>query len=102
MPSMKRRSHSKWDGDTKNKTKNCNECNFKVDFWDKEICSWGVAFKYLSGKESDGLRKCEYFGKKPPENSSFEYVLIAKKQNLLGKSRNYRNYARQLKIEGFN
>ncbi len=95
---MKRRPSQRWDGDIKNKTKDCDECNYKVDFWDKEICSWGVAFKYLSGTESDGLKKCEYFGRKPLKNNSFEYVLSAKSQNLLGHSRNYKNHARQLTI----
>ncbi len=51
MPSMKRRSYSRWDGEIKNKTKNCNECSFKVDFWEREICAWGIAFKYLSGEK---------------------------------------------------
>ena len=96
MPSIKRRSYQRWDGDLKNKTKNCEKCNFYVEFWDKEICGWGVAFKYLSGSEN--LRKCEYFGKEPPENNSLNYVLSAKKNNLFGKSKDYKNQARQLTL----
>ncbi len=98
MPSMKRRPYQRWDGDIKSKTKNCEVCEFEVDFLDREICAWGVAFKYLSGTESDGLRKCEYFGKEPLENNSLAYVLQAKKDNLFGKSRNYKNHARQLTL----
>ncbi len=96
MPSMKRRSRMSWDGETKNKTKNCIDCKFRVDFHDKEICAWGVAFKYVVGEEN--LRKCEYFGKEPPEKNSYEYVLEAKRNNLFGRSKNYRNHTRQLTL----
>lgn len=97
MTSMKRRSGMRWDGETKNKTKNCNDCNFKINFYDKEICSWGVAFKYIMGETN--LRKCEYFGREPPKNNSYEYVITAKQNNLFGKSKNYRNEKyNQLKI----
>lgn len=95
MTSMKRRSGQRWDGDLKNKTKNCDECNFKIDFHEREICAWGVAFKYIG---SEPTRKCEYFGKEPPKNNSYEYVLFAKQNNLFGKSKQYKSYARQLKL----
>jgi hypothetical protein len=94
---MKRRSEMNWDGELKNKTKNCIDCKFKIDFDDKEICSWGVAFKYLSGENPS--RKCEYFGKEPPKNNSQEYVLYAKKHNIIGRPKTYKNEAaRQLKL----
>jgi hypothetical protein len=94
MTSMKRRPYSRWDGDKKNKTKNCNLCDFKVEFHKREICAWGVAFKYVVGKKT---RKCEYFGKEPPKNNSFEYVIEAKKLNLLGRDKSV-PYVTQLKL----
>jgi hypothetical protein len=99
MPSMKRRYYQRWDGESKNKTKNCDSCIFKVYFYDKEICAWGVAFKYIGGEPT---RKCEYIGKEPPKNNSLEYVTFAKKNNLLGKSKNYKNNARQLSFAFYN
>lgn len=95
MPSIKRRSSYRWDGELKSKTKNCDECNLKIDFWDKEVCCWGISFKYLCNGEN--LRKCEYFGKKTPENNSLEYVLYAKKHNLFGRGK-YGKDAIQLKL----
>lgn len=94
---MKRRSYYRWDGETKNKTKNCNKCPLKVDFWDKEICAWGVIFKYVVGTEN--LRKCEYFGKEPPKNNSLDYVLNAKKNNLFGSGKYQGQDATQLQID---
>jgi len=98
MVSMKRRSGMRWDGELKYKTKNCDDCQFKVEFHDKEICSWGTAFRYLVQREK-GPRKCEYSGKEPPKNNVAEYVLYAKQNNLFGKSKYYKNYATQSKLE---
>lgn len=95
MAEMKRRPGMRWDGDLKNKTKDCDECKFKFDFHDREVCAWGVAFKYVVGEPT---RKCEYFGKEPPKNNSFEYVLWAKQNNLLGRRKNYGKEGAQLRL----
>lgn len=65
---------SKWDGEYKWKTKNCDSCLFYLSFtycsWitekQTEVCNWGVAFKRLA--EADNLRKCFYFDKHAPRD----------------------------------
>ncbi len=94
MPSIKRRSTHRGDGEIKNKTKNCEACQYHVNFWEKEVCGWGVSFKYLS--EIKNPKKCEYFKKEPPENNSFEYVKYVVQNNLFGRSK--RKDALQLKL----
>lgn len=85
MPSIKRRSGHPWDGDTKNKTKNCEGCDLYVQVRNREVCGWGTNFKYLVGQEN--LRKCEYVHKEPPKNNSLDYILFAKQQNVFGSSK---------------
>jgi hypothetical protein len=94
---MKRRYDHKYDGESKGKTKNCEECKFKVNFYEREICCWGKHFKYLIPSENP--RMCEYKEKEPPKENALEYVIYAKKNNLFGKSINYKKQARQLELE---
>jgi len=99
MPSIKRRAYCRWDGESKGKTKDCDKCDFKVNFWDKEVCCWGISFKYLY--DGKNMRKCEYVGKKPPENNSLKYVLYAKKHHLFGRARGKDAIQLSLNFNGF-
>lgn len=63
---------SDWDGGYKYKTKNCEGCEFYREINNKELCGWGVAFKYLD--KSKKFRKCGIKNKKPPKNNSIKYL----------------------------
>lgn len=52
-----KRPGSRWDGDSKYKTKNCESCSFYRKIENKKLCGWGIVFKYLIEKEKP--RKCE-------------------------------------------
>jgi len=52
-----KRKHQRWDGDYKLLTKDCFNCEFYREIDKKELCGWGVAFKYLCKTEKP--RKCE-------------------------------------------
>ncbi len=46
-----------WDGGYKYKTEDCETCEYYRQINEKEICGWGVAFKYLCQRKNP--RKCE-------------------------------------------
>ncbi len=60
-----KRRGNKWDGTFKGYTKDCKSCEFYREIENKELCGWGVAFKYLVRPIK--LRKCEV------KNREFEY-----------------------------
>ena len=63
---------SRWDGSSKAYTKNCNTCEAYRKITGKELCGWGIAFKYL--ERTANQRKCELINKKQPQNNSLKYL----------------------------
>ena len=56
-----------YDGDSKNKTKNCNECNFYLTIKEAELCGWGNHFQYVIPNQNPS--KCQLIGKENKKNS---------------------------------
>ena len=62
-----------WDGDYKAYTKDCLECGWYRKIDDRELCGWGIAFKYLVKLEK--LRTCEVRNRKDkPKHPSIKYL----------------------------
>jgi len=54
---ISKRKDQRWDGQLIYLTKDCKSCDFYRNIFEKDLCGWGVAFKYLVQKEKS--RKCE-------------------------------------------
>jgi hypothetical protein len=67
-----KRFYQRWEGETKLRTKDCDGCDFYRKIDGKELCGWGVAFKYL--ERTGKPRKCEVRNRPARENQSIKYL----------------------------
>ncbi len=61
-----------WDGASKTYTQNCDNCEVYRKIKGKELCGWGIAFKYLEKTRTP--KKCALTNKKQPEHNSIKYL----------------------------
>ncbi len=93
--------HSRWDGSRKYYTKNCDECEFYRKIEDKELCGWGIAFKYLIKTEKP--RKCNVLRRGLPEfgKHSVEYLDKIIKEGILIKKDDHNKLDRKAQAKIF-
>ena len=57
-------TYSRWNGNSKHRTRDCDGCGSYFEQAGEERCYWGVAWKRLFPMEKP--KKCEYAGKEGP------------------------------------
>jgi len=67
-----RRNGMQWDGNSKRYTTDCKKCSLYRKIDGRELCGWGVAFKYL--ESVDNPQKCEIRNRDPPANQPIKYL----------------------------
>jgi hypothetical protein len=68
---------SRWDGSAKIFTKDCSTCIYHVNINRRDICGWGVAFKYI--ERAENTRRCMLVGREPPRQSFLQYLREVKR-----------------------
>jgi hypothetical protein len=62
-----------WDGNVKIYTKDCSHCNYHKNIKSRDVCGWGVSFKYLQA--SGNPRRCQVISKPVPKYNSLAYLI---------------------------
>ncbi len=69
---MEIEKRTRWDGSSKTYTLDCNNCEWYRRIGRRELCGWGIAFKYLI--RTNNSRRCEIKNRGAPENQSIKYL----------------------------